>query len=190
MGLSFNSWAMLLSAAAESCCLGLPLLLLPFLHPAQTLQTKDGQPAQSITSDEFTEVMDKIKAAVESTENSRVLKRGEKWRYSYDNDKVHKGADLRVVGIQPADRFDLPPCSSDMHKAVEHIHAWLQGQMQKWLEEMEDGRLTADACKQQLEHLFYQRLKPSSIAGDVASLKDTYRAIIAAGGGYPAKKHR
>lgn len=134
--------------------------------------------------------MGKIKAAVDSTENSRVLKRGEKWRYSYDNDKVHKGADLRVVGIEAADRFDLPPCSSDMHKAVEHIHGWLQAGMQKWLEEMEDSSLTAEACRQQLEHLFWHKLKPSSIAADVATLKSTYRAIIAAGGGYPPKKHR
>jgi len=134
--------------------------------------------------------MGKMKAAVEAQEHSRVLKRGERWLYSYDNDKVHMGADLTEVGIMPGDRFALPPCSSDMHKVVEHTHAWLQGQMQKWLEDMEEHRLTADACKLKLQHLVDSKLKQSSIAADVASLKDTYRAIIAARGGYPPKKYR
>ncbi len=42
----------------------------------------------------------------------------------------------------------------------------------------------------ELERLFFQVLKPSSIAADVASLKDTYQAIIDADGGYPPKKYR
>jgi len=180
----------LLIAAAVCCSVGLPLVLLPFLHPAQFLQTKDGNPAQGITSEEFTQVMGKIKAAAEASENSRKLKRGERWLYSYDNDKVHVGADLTKVGIMPALRFELPPCSSDMHKVVEHIHAWLQMKMQQWLEDMEESSLSAEECKKQLQELFFNNLQQSSIAADVASLKDTYRAIIAARGGYPAKKHR
>ena len=170
--------------------MGLPLLLLRFRYPADTLQTKDGNPAQSITSAEFAEVMGKIKAAVEDPSNSRKLKRGEQWLYSYDNDKVHVGADLTRVGIMPTDRFDLPACSSDMHKVVEHVHAWLQQQMQLWLEDMEEQSLSPDQCTRQLQQIFFNQLQQSSIAADVATLKDTYRAIIAAGGGYPAKRHR
>jgi hypothetical protein len=180
----------LLIAAVVCCSVGLPLVLLFFLHPATSLQTKDGIPAQSITSAEFTEVMKYIKSAVEASVNSRKLKRGEKWLYSYDNDKVHVGADLTKVGIMPASRFELPACSSDMHKAVEHIHAWLEMKMQQWLEDMEESSLNAEQCKRQLQKFFCEDLQQSSIAADVASLKDTYRAIIAAGGGYPAKKYR
>ena len=175
---------------AVCCFVGLPLLPLLFLQPAMLLQTKDGKPAQGITSEEFTEVMGKIKAAAEAPDNSSKLKRGERWLYSYDNDKVHVGADLTKVGIMPALRFELPPCSSDMHKVVEHIHAWLQMKMQQWLEDMEECSLNAEQCKKQLQKLFFKHLQKSSIAADVASLKDTYRAIIAARGGYPAKKHR
>ena len=50
--------------------------------------------------------------------------------------------------------------------------------------------LTVDACKAELERLFYRVLTASSIAADVATLKDTYRAIIRAEGGYPPRKHR
>lgn len=134
--------------------------------------------------------MQKIKAALQNPDNSSRSSRTKKWRFSYDNDKVHIGADLSSVGILEKDRFALPPCSSDMHKTVEHVHAWLQAQMQKWLETVEQQKLTPEMCQEQLEHIFYQQLKPSSIAADVASLKDTYQAIIAAGGGYPPKKYR
>jgi hypothetical protein len=154
------------------------------------LQTKAGDKAQGITSNEFTEIMGKIKAAVNSRENRRKLRAGERWMYSCDNDKVHVGADLTTVGIMDGDRFDLPPCSSDMHKTVEHVHGWLQAGMQLWLEGEEEQRLTPAQCKAQLEHLFCNVLKASSIAADVASLKGTYQAIIAAGGGYPPKKFR
>lgn len=189
-GLSFNPLLKLLCAAAVNASLGLPLLLLRFTHPAHVLQTKSGNKAQGITSAEFTEIMGKLKETLETQESKSKLRRRERWLYSYDNDKVHKGADLSEAGILPQDRFDLPPCSSDMHKAVEHVHAWLQAKMQLWLEEQQDQRLTADVCKSELERLFFQVLKPSSIAADVASLKDTYQAIIDADGGYPPKKYR
>lgn len=160
------------------------------MHNLQNDQTKDGRKAQGITSAEFTEIMGTIKEKLYIRENRKKLQAGECWLFSYDNDKVHMGADLRQAGIEPRDRFDLPPCSSDMHKVVEHVHGWLQARMQKWLEGMDEQQLTVDACKQELARLFYQVLQIKSIADDVASLKDTYRAIIRADGGYPAKKHR
>lgn len=154
------------------------------------MQTKDGRKAQGITSAEFVEVMASIREALLARENRKKLRAGERWLYSYDNDKVHMGADLREAGIELRERFDLPACSSDMHKVVEHVHGWLQGKMQKWLEDMDDARLTVDACKAELDRLFYQVLTTNSIAADVATLKDTYRAIVRAEGGYPPKKHR
>lgn len=134
--------------------------------------------------------MKKIKAALSDLTGSMKETRTWQWKFSYDNDKVHMGADLSTVGIHKSDRFSLPPLSSDMHKAVEHVHAWLQAQMQKWLETMEGQKLTPEMCLEHLNHIFYQQLKASSIAADVATLKDTYQAIIAAGGGYPSKKYR
>ena len=77
-----------------------------------------------------------------------------------------------------------------MHKVVEHVHGWLHSKMQRWLEDVDEQRLTAAACKTELERLFNQVLDINSIAADVHTLKDTYRAIIRAEGGYPPKKHR
>lgn len=63
------------------------------------MQTKDGKKAQGITSAEFTEIMAKLKGILDATENMRKLKRGERWLYSYDSDKVHMGVDLTDAGI-------------------------------------------------------------------------------------------
>ena len=62
--------------------------------------------------------------------------------------------------------------------------------MQDWLERQEEQRLTVEACKQELQRLFFEVLQASSIAADVATLKATYQAIVDAQGGYPPKKFR
>jgi hypothetical protein len=138
---------------------------------------------------EFEDIMAELKAKMESPEISQLLKRGEKWLYSWDNDKIHKGADLSEVGFEPEDRFELPELSSDMHKVVEHVHAWLQARMQLWLEDKDEERLTIADCKAELQRLFEQELKLESIKNDVKSLKATYQAVIDHEGGYvPANK--
>lgn len=146
--------------------------------------------ARAITSAEFTEIMDKLMGILNSRESKRKLRVGESWKVSYDNDKVHIGADLTEVGIEEEDRFPLPACSSDMHKVVEHVHGWLTAKMQKWLEKQDDAALTAQQCKEKLERLFLKYCTKESISADVATLKATYQAIIDAQGGYPPKEFR
>jgi hypothetical protein len=132
---------------------------------------------------EFTDIMGELKAKMDSPEVSSLLQPGEKWLYSWDNDKIHKGADLTEVGIMPEDRFELPELSSDMHKVVEHVHAWLQARMQVWLEDKDEERLTVADCKAELQRLFDRELKAESIQKDVKSLKATYQAVIDHQGG-------
>lgn len=146
--------------------------------------------AQAITSAEFTEIMQKLMEILNSRDSKKKLRVGESWKVSYDNDKVHTGADLRQAGIEAEDRFPLPACSSDMHKVVEHVHGWLTAKMQKWLEKQDDVRLTAEQCKEKLERLFFKYCTAESISADVATLKATYQAIIDAQGGYPPKEFR
>ena len=146
--------------------------------------------ARGLTSMEFTEIMGKLKAASETPEHQAKLKRGERWLFSWDNDRVHTGADLEQVGITAEDRFPLPALSSDMHKVVENVHGWLAQQMQKWLEGKEDEELDVEECKKVLEGLFYDQYKREWIQKNVSSLKETYEAIVLADGGYPTAKHR
>lgn len=133
---------------------------------------------------EFEMIMGRLKAVMDSPKMTSLLHRGEKWRYSMDNDRVHVGADLTKVGIMEEDRFELPELSSDMHKVVEHIHAWLQAHMQLWLEKQDDEKLTVEECKAELTRLFEQVLTKEQIAKDVKSLKETYQAVIDRQGGY------
>jgi len=134
--------------------------------------------------------MGEIKEEAEKPENMVQLGRGQMWLYSWDNDKVHKGADLTEVDIQKGDRFYLPELSSDMHKVVEHVHGWLQGGMSKWLSKQEKRTLKPQQCMDELQRLFSQVLQKKSIQKDVESLRETYEAVVLAGGGYVKKACR
>lgn len=133
---------------------------------------------------EFTDIMEEAKRILDSRPMRRKLAPGERYMVSYDNDRVHQGANLTEVGIMDEDRFELPELSSDMHKVVEHVHAWLQFRMQQWLETQENNKLTVRQCMDELERLFYKELKLESIRKDVHSLKATYKAVIDHQGGY------
>lgn len=134
--------------------------------------------------------MGDLKATMDTPQMEQLLPRGEKWLYSWDNDKIHKGADLTEVGIEEQDRFPLPELSSDMHKVVEHCHAWLDARMQVWLEAHEHTPLTPQQCQDELKRLFYAELPAEALKKDVASLKATYQAVIDAEGGYVPKQFR
>lgn len=146
--------------------------------------------AQGVTSMEWTEIAGKIYDRAYSPENMLLLGRNEEWLFSWDNDKIHRGADLSEVGIEPEQRYYLPELSSDMHKVVENVHAWLQARMQEWLEQQDKRTLTVEACKKQLEHYFYDKLSTESIRKNVESLPETYEAIVLHNGGYVTKKRR
>lgn len=154
------------------------------------MQTKKGKRARAVTSEEWTKIMQLFREEAEKPANLAKLGAREQWKYSWDNDKVHKGADLSTIGIEDEDRFYLPELSSDMHKVVEHVHGWLQGRMQKWLALQDKATLTVAQCKAELMRLFTQELDISSIQKDVRTLKDTYQAVVDAEGGYVKKQHR
>jgi len=135
---------------------------------------------------EFEEIMGKFKAELETPENMAKLKRGERWLYSIDNDKVHQGADLERVGIQEEDIWPHPALSSDMHKVVENVHAWLEKQMQEYIRKKGAEKLDTEDCKQHLKDLFDNGYKVESIQANVRSLPWTYWEIWVNEGGYIA----
>jgi hypothetical protein len=142
-----------------------------------------------LTSMEYEEVMGDIKNCFDNIEVKGKKLRVD-WLYSWDNDKVHVGADLTKVGIEEEDRFELPALSSDMHKVVEHVHAWLSAQMQLWLEDKDDEKITVAEAKAKLTELFKHGYPLSAIQKDVASLKDTYKAVADHQGGQIPAAHR
>lgn len=179
------------AAAVAVCWLhGRPLFPIPQCTPAISAQTKEGEVASSLTSMEFMDIMKQFKAIMESPKSYEHLERGEKWQYSWDNDKIHQGADLEKVGFKEEDRYSLPPLSSDMHKVIENVHAWLQQEMEKWIEQQGDGPLKVEACKEELARLFRKGYKKEWVQANVESLRDTYLSIVYAEGGYVPAKDR
>lgn len=108
-------------------------------------------------------------------------------KYSWDNDKIHQGADLATVGIADDMRLELPELSSDMHKVIEHVHAKIQHQFDDWLWGYGEGKPKVDECKEKVLQIFTHLISQKSIKADVHSLHKTYTAIVKANGGYIAK---
>lgn len=100
------------------------------------------------------------------------------WLLSADNDSAHTRARLDAQGIWSKDhRFDLCALSPDLHKVVEHVHAYLDQALQAWRRSLWPEKPTDVQCKEKLEQLFYA-IKARSIADDVDSLPATYQAVI------------
>lgn len=139
------------------------------------------------TTAEFIWLMKQIRQAVEKGLRSNPdLELGEhQVLYSYDNPRIHQGAqdDLEEIGISPLDRVPLPPYSPDMHKVIEHIHSNLGKALKRRLDE--DSRI----CKPKhyaevLQEEFY-KMDTASIQSDIKSLKKTYNEIARRGGEWP-----
>jgi hypothetical protein len=156
------------------------------------LQTKEGKVAEGVTSEEFAEVMGIIRESAEFLLGSPE-ERSTPIMYSWDNDRVHKGAheELEQDGWDLQNhRMELPELSSDMHKVIEHIHAQLQCWFEQWLQEREESEVTVEEAMQKLDQFFYDKVTWEAVTADVLSLKKTYKGIIAIGGRWPAKPLR
>jgi hypothetical protein len=106
------------------------------------------------------------------------------WLLSSDNDSAHTRAKLGERGIWSDDhRFDLCALSPDLHKVVEHVHAYLSQALQAWRRSLWPEKPTPEECKDKLQQLFYA-IQPASIQADVDSLPYTYQAVIENAGLY------
>lgn len=113
--------------------------------------------------------------------------------WSFDNDRVHQAAlpMLREQGLlTTTNRAPLPPFSPDMHKVVEHCIARLTCMVAAELADTEDIHLDVAHWMARLEQMFFGAITADSIARDVDSLADTYRAILEVEGAWPAKRYR
>ena len=169
------------------------LFLLLLLCYVCYLQTKEGKEAVGLTSMEFEDVMDQIRQHAEAKLAPELKAAGLDCGdilYSWDNDRTHVGAELATVGIADDMRLELPECSSDMHKVIEHVHANIQREFDEWLWGFTTGKPTVQECKDKVEEIFTQVVSSDSVKSDVYSLHKTYDAIIKANGGYIAKTFR
>jgi hypothetical protein len=158
------------------------LLLLCFLQTALCLQTSTGEEAKGMTGDEYEDCMREFREKLhqEWVKYARQHPGAQEpiWLLSDDNDSAHTRARLDALGIWSKDhRFDLSALSPDLHKVVEHVHAYLDRAMQAWRRSLWPEKPSDEQCKEKLQQLFYA-IPAKSIADDVDSLPATYQAVI------------
>jgi hypothetical protein len=110
--------------------------------------------------------------------------------YSFDNDRAHTKAVpyLEAAGVlNSSNRAPLPALSPDMHKVVEHTHALLMYHFNEMMETLDDRPRSVDFYIEKLREIFFREVTPEIITKDTRTLRATYRAIIAADGGYICK---
>lgn len=145
--------------------------------PQQTYDAKEGKYrfARGPTHEEFvSKVLPAIKAAVE--QHSALLKQGERWHYSWDNDSIHKGDMAAVQPMVQARWPVLPPYSPDMHCVVEHTvgRTWkLFNKMRRDL----PNNPTMSELKEELLDAFEKSAAAATIRADVARLPLLYEVL-------------
>lgn len=175
------------------------------LPPLPFLQTTKGKVAKSITIQEWTSLMEGLRAHVDgllSTQLHPLNALAWFWRvgsspavappiFSFDNASVHvnQGA-LIHLGISAVSNWEvLPPHSGDLHRVIERVHARVCGAFQDWLYDDTTPRSMAAYC-QKLESLFYSMEKAHIHAADIGSIHLLYQQVVAKDGGLPPVRYR
>lgn len=134
---------------------------------------------------EFNDVLRQLKRVLKDRKQEAGLKRNEQWILCLDHATVHNQADA-VLGHN----MQLLPHavhSPDCNKPIEHVHGQLDAKMKQWLVEWRrphpNGNPTPEQCKDQLLE-YFNAIPAESIAADVATLPDTWQAIVDEQGGF------
>lgn len=156
------------------------------------LQTKKGRQAKGIAASSFKRLLHGLRPAVGALVKDKRYRRwfpGGRAYYSFDNASAHdcEEVDLSVYGIE-GDRRELPPCSGDMHKVIETVHATLQNAVQRELLQ-NPQRYTGAAFSALVERLFRHEITAARVRQHVRSLPELYRQVVAAEGGYVAPRY-
>lgn len=143
-----------------------------------------------MTADEYEDSIWELSTVLDSWWEQGGFRGRPHWLLSQDNDSAHTRAQLDARGIwAEAKLFKVPALSPDMHKVVEHVHAYLSQAMMSWRFAMWPQRPSLEQCMTKLVELFFT-YQPASIQADVDSLPATYQSIIANGGMNASPPHR
>lgn len=158
------------------------------------LQTKGGaghpsKPASDITTAEFNDIFKELVQVLQTRKIAAGLGRTEHFIICLDHATVHSEA----AGLLPRgwQLLPHPPHSPECNKPIEHVHGIMDEKMLSWLLEYRElhpnSNPTPQQCKDQCVD-FFTALPTSSIAADINTLPQTWAAIVAAGGGYIARR--
>jgi hypothetical protein len=126
-----------------------------------------------------------LKAVLQSRRLEAGLRRNEQFILCLDHATVHNQA-TQILG-QGWQLLPHPPHSPDCNKPIEHIHGQLDKKMKQWLvslrEQQPSVNPTVEQCQTQLLN-YFNAIPTASIAADIATLPDTWQAIVNENGGY------
>lgn len=153
------------------------------------LQTKEGKPARGVTAEEFKK---EVLPAIMQAAQEKGLRQAS---YCFDNASVHKRAInlMEQAGEQKIVKkfMRIPAWPPDFNKVIEHSHAILQEAFFKALASSAvPAAIKGPGLRQLLSDTFFRAITKRPIAADVDTMKDTYKAVIAAKGDYPPPKFR
>ena len=153
------------------------------------LQTKDGRQAQACTAEEFNTSV--LPAVLRAAREKHIMNP----TICIDNASIHRDALAgEVAGLDKDDFMEIPAHSPDFNKVAEHTHAILKKAFWEYVMDTPDavpvkqpGIFKVNRLKWVLDHVFRERITREGVATDAKSLKDAYKAVILAGGGYGGK---
>jgi hypothetical protein len=134
---------------------------------------------------EFNVILQELKDQLLPRAAEAGLAEGEKFIIVLDNGPVHTNAEA-ICG-QDTIVCPHPSRSPDCNKIVEHTHSFVDATMKAWLVQWrrQYGPVnpTVQQCKERCEQIF-KSITAASIHKDVLSLPATWRAVVAAEGGW------
>jgi hypothetical protein len=149
------------------------------------LQKTTGEEAQGITMQEANLIVKKLLEALSAAKTLHGFKRTDKFYICYDHATVHNQV-ADVLGSK-ALVWPQPSHSPDCNKPIEHVHAQVDAKMKKWLKqrraEMPRGKIPVPQAMDECTRVF-KSISQASIASDVATLPDTWQAIVDNHGGF------
>jgi len=149
------------------------------------LQKTTGEEALGITQQEADHIVRELLRALSSAKAAAGFKRRDKFYICFDHASVHNN--IAAVLGQKAKVWPQPTHSPDCNKPIEHVHAQVDAGMKQWLLQRRSERprlqITVEQAKAECTRVF-KGISQESIADDVASLPQTWQAIVDNNGGF------
>jgi hypothetical protein len=154
------------------------------------MQRKDGDPSKNYTADEFDSAMERVREKVRAlqTQHPRFFPGGVK--FVMDKAKQH-GRFTKALGDRA---IPHPPLSFEFNKVVEHLFNTIKYELKKRLSALLVTRgvshklVPFKETKKIMVEVMNTVVRVESLIKDASTMRDTYRAVIAAGGGRVAKE--
>jgi hypothetical protein len=149
------------------------------------LQQTTGEDALGITMQEANHIVKKLLQELSAAKAQHGFKRTDKFYICYDGASVHH--QIAAVLGSKAHIWPQPSHSPDCNKPIEHVHAQVDDKMKDWLKQRRAAvprqKIMVEEAMAECTRVF-RSISQESIESDVASLPQTWQAIVDNHGGF------